>query len=454
MPVKAVASYNYFKHECADKGETMDVACPAGAAVADFFDHNGSDYVHERYKWYAQIREDLGPVFWSPHHGGYWVAIGFEEVMEAAKDWETFSSKHFVGPDLATCPVDGIAYGGLFMPAKPVSFPLIEEDPPQWEESRTVLAPLFSLPAVERWRVRVQELVDACLDRHIESGEIDFAKAISNIVPAIFSMEFVGVTPEQFELVARNHHLSSHLASDDPRMDALRADMGIEHQLVVDALEHRKSNRGDDMLSALLNARDKGRDFSDEKILKLAELVIAAGIDTTAAVLCSTFVILTEQPKLRQRLIDNPKLAISAFEEFVRYSAPTQGVCRTLTRDAELGGQKLRRGDRLMLCFAAACRDPEAFADADALVPERKPNMHVAFGAGTHRCIGSMFARLEFEIIFSTVLRRMPDFQVDINRVTSFDNVGVVMGFTSVPATFTPGERVGADPKIAGWTTS
>ena len=138
----------------------------------------------------------------------------------------------------------------------------------------------------------------------------------------------------------------------------------------------------------------------------------------------------------------------------MRVSAPTQGLCRTVTRDVELGGQSLRRGDRVMLCFAAACRDPAEFYEAEDLVLERKPNLHVAFGAGLHRCLGSLYARLEFEVVFNTVLRRMPDFQVQLDQVKSYDNVGVVTGFISIPATFTPGPKVGADPRIAGWAVA
>lgn len=427
-----------------------DATCPFGAPVVDYFDHNSREYVDERYRWYEEIRRDVGPVFWSPQYGGYWVVIGFDELNEAARDWETFSSKHIVDEQGAACPVDGVKYQGLFVPPRPGSAVMLEEDPPGWMDSRQVLAPMFSIPAVERWRGRVQEMVDACIDRHIESGRIDFAQDISNIVPALLSLELTGVSTERYELVAHNHHLTSHLPADDARWAALMEDLAAERQMVVDAVEARKTDRRKDVISVLLNARDKGAPFDDQQIAALAGLIIGAGIDTTASVLGATFAILTRRPDLRQKLLDDPKLTVNAFEEFMRYSAPTQGLCRTVTRDVELGGQALRRGDRVMLCFAAACRDPNEFDQADDLVLERKPNMHVAFGAGNHRCLGSLYARLEFEIIFNTVLRRMPDFQVELDKVKSFDNVGIVTGFTSIPATFTPGPKVGADMKAPG----
>jgi len=427
--------------------------CPMGARVVDYFDHNTREYVDERHRWYQQIRREVGPVFWSPNYGGYWVVIGFAELEAAARDWETFSSKHIVDESGQACPyTDGLLYQGLFVPPRGFSSLMLEEDPPAWERSREALAATFSMPAAQRWRPRLQDLVDACLDRKIESGRIDFAKDVSNIVPAILSLELAGLTTDHYEMVARNHHLTSHIPGDDPRWRDLAADLALERQQVVDTVQARKTGaRGRDVISVLLNARDKGANFSDQDIVKLASLIIGAGIDTTASVLNNAFVLLTQQPALRKRLMEEPKLTVDAFDEFLRISAPTQGLCRTVTRDVELGGQKIRRGDRVMLCFAAACRDPNAFDRAEEVVLDRKPNLHVAFGSGTHRCLGQFYAKLEFDIIFSTVLRRAPDFQVDVAAVQQFDNVGVVTGFTSVPATFTPGKRLGVDPKVPGF---
>ncbi|MDB5448607.1 MAG: bioI 2 [Phenylobacterium sp.] len=432
-----------------------EAACPAGARVVDYFDHNSPEYVDHRHQWYQDIRREVGPVFWSPLYGGHWVVIGFEEINDALRDWETFSSKHVIDATGAACPVDGIKYEGLFVPPRPAAARMLEEDPPRWDTPREILAPSFSLPAAERWRGRIQELVDACIDRHIESGRIDFAKDLANIVPAIFSLELAGVGSDHYELVAHTTHLTSHLAGDDPAWKTVAANLEHQGQRIRQAIEAKRTGeRGRDIISVLLNARDKGAAISDEDVFSLVNLVISAGIDTTSAVLGSTFQHLTRRPDLRQKLIDNPKLAVTAFEEFMRVSAPTQGLCRTVTRDVELGGQSLRRGDRVMLCFAAACRDPAEFYEAEDLVLERKPNLHVAFGGGLHRCLGSLYARLEFEVVFNTVLRRMPDFQVQLDQVQSYDNVGIVTGFISIPATFTAGPKVGADPRIAGWAVA
>lgn len=426
-------------------------ACPTGAPVVDFFDHNSPDYVTERYRWFERIRKELGPVAWCSRHGGYWLVIGYDEINEALRDWQTFSSQHLRDADGTASAVGGIRYEGMFMPSRATVAPMIEADPPEWTLPRKALTPLFTPAAVERWRSRIQDLVDACIDTRIETGSIDFAHDLSNIVPAAFSLELAGVSTRRYDMVARLYHVASHLASDDPMWVELGEDAATLHGMILEALQARKEHRANDVISTLLNGRDKGDPFSDEQIAALANFIIAAGIDTTGSVLASTFVTLTERPDLRRRLIDDPDLTVTAFEEFVRLNAPTQGLCRTVTRDTRLGGQTLRRGDRAMLCFAAACRDPNAFDNPGEIDLDRKPNLHPAFGAGNHRCLGSQFARLEFEITLNTVLRRIPDFEVRLEEVRSFDNIGVVSGYQQVPATFTPGDRIGVDPGIPGW---
>jgi len=424
---------------------------PPSAPVVDYFDHNSPAYVTDRFDWFAGIMAKKGPVVWSSLYGGHWLVIGAKELGEALRDWETFSSNHITAEDGTNPEVDGIRYEGMFMPSRGIAAPMIESDPPKWTVPRKALTPLFTPAAVERWRERIQTLVDACIDRRVEAGSIDFAHDLANIVPAIFSLELAGVSPHRYEATARLYHVAAHLASDDPLWAELAADAAAERELIALSLEERKRERKGDVISALLDAREWGDPFSDEDIIGLANFIIAAGIDTTGSLLASCFILLTERPDIRDRLIAEPELTLPAFDEFTRLYTPTQGLCRTVTRDTVLGGQWLRRGDRAMLCFAASCRDPREFESPGEFILDRKPNSHFAFGGGNHRCLGSQFARLEFEITLNTVLRRMPDFEVDLDAVRSFDNVGVVTGFRQVPAQFTPGERAGADPGIPGW---
>jgi len=424
-------------------------SCPAGAPVVEFFDQFSPEFPPNRYDWYEKIRQESGPVFWSPHYGGFWAIIGHAEAMKVLRDYKTFSAKAFFDEAGSPCPVDGIAYEGVFVQPTGKARPMLEADPPESSAIRNLLTPLFSKEALESKRGRIQEFADACIDRHIASGKIEFCGDLAVLVPTLVTLEFIGAPLEDYDWVAPMHMRLTQVAGSE--LERVRQNLELERDFLSKAIARHENHRTDNIISALLNARDQGAPVSDDAILELVTLLLAAGIDTTALVTGSTMVMLTRYPELRRQLQDDPSMTSRAFAEFLRFVAPTQGLCRTVTQDVELGGQKLRRGDRVMIGYAASCRDPVAFDRADELVLDRKPNLHLAFGAGAHRCLGSVLAQVEFEVMVNTILRRMPDFVVDLDQAKEFENGGVVCGYQTVPARFTPGKPLGVDPRVPGW---
>lgn len=419
--------------------------------VVPYFDHNSPDYARDRFKWYEEIRSRLGPVAWSPHYGGFWIVLGREELVEAAKDWETFSSHGLIedeAPDHAGgCPVSGKG-NGLFLPPRPAQVPLIEEDPPAWGMTRRALNPMFLPGPVSQWRGRIQTIVDAAIDQVIETGTVDFTADIAEVVSTVFSLELVGIEAKDPRKLAKAMNTSSHLAADDPLWAEVNAVVGQEAARIAEALGRQAAEpaTGDrvTVIQTMLAARAAGADLSDQKITELAMLVLGAGFDTTASVVGTSLMMISADAEMRRSLIEQPGTISDAFEEFLRLSAPTSGLTRTVMRDTVLGGRAMRRGDRAMLCFAAANRDPREFAEPDEFRLGRRSGRHVAFGSGLHRCLGAHYAQLEFEIILTTVLRRMPDFRIDAERAYKYDNIGLVDGWVTLPATFTPGPKVGA----------
>lgn len=428
--------------------ETQTDRADAKPAVM-YFDHNSPDYARDRFRWYEDIRARHGPVAWSPNYGGFWIVIGRQELVEAAKDWETFSSYGPVEGDGAAaeggCPVKA---NGLFLPPRPRQVSLLEEDPPAWNAPRRALNPLFLPGPVSLWRDRIQTIVDAAIDQVIETGRVDFTPDIAETVSTVFSLELVGVEPADPKALAHAMNTTSHLAADDPEWAPAAAIIAQEAARIaaVVGMSVPSSPPGgrQTVIATLRAARDAGADLSDAKITELAMLVLGAGFDTTASVVGTSLMMISQDAALRQSLIDRPDSISAAFEEFLRLSAPTSGLTRTAMRDTELGGRKIRKGDRVMLCYAAANRDAREFPEPDHFRLGRRSNRHVAFGSGLHRCLGAHYAQLEFEIIISTILRRMPDFRIDADRAHKYDNIGLVDGWVSLPASFTPGPRVGA----------
>jgi cytochrome P450 len=134
---------------------------------------------------------------------------------------------------------------------------------------------------------------------------------------------------------------------------------------------------------------------------------------------------------------------VTATEEFLRYYPPARTHARTVTEDFEFEGCRMRKGDRVLLSEVSSGRDHAAFPDADTFVIDRNPNRHLSFGVGLHRCVGSHLARIEFAEVLTQILQRLPDFEIDVGAVVEYPNWASVGGWAKLPATFTPGPRVG-----------
>jgi len=164
---------------------------------------------------------------------------------------------------------------------------------------------------------------------------------------------------------------------------------------------------------------------------------------TTTSLLASTLNWLDGRPAERRRLLEEEGLIDTATEEFVRYFTPAQGGGRTITQDCTIAGHEFAALDRVFLSYALCNHDPIVFPDPDEIALDRWPNRHAAFGMGVHRCIGSNLARMGFKIMLTQLLDRMPDYRVRPEGVVRYENIGVINGYQHVPATFTPGRRLG-----------
>ena len=207
-------------------------------------------------------------------------------------------------------------------------------------------------------------------------------------------------------------------------------------------IERRRTDGfGDDLFSVIMQASVNGVPLNDDEITSFGFQLLLGGLDTTSGFTGNVLVELDRRPDLRQRLIEEPHLMRSATEEFLRHSTPVQGLGRLVVRDCEVAGQQLHQGDRIMMLYAAANRDPAAFEDPAELNIERTPNRHMAFGVGPHRCIGSNFARVMFRVMITAILERIPDFRI-CGEVERFPDAGDVFAPSRLPVSFTPGRRV------------
>ncbi|MEV4757357.1 cytochrome P450 [Micromonospora sp. NPDC049559] len=400
------------------------------------FDHYSPEY---RDNWPAICDENLAkcPVAHSPHHGGFWVVSDYVSVTRVMRDDTAFASIHHAEDPDTERPDDGT-------PRWPVARVATEFDPPLHSRYRRLLNPYFAPTAADELEPFVRQTVDALLDRVCASGRIDFVRDLGNPVPMLAVMKLVGLPLEHWQRYAEPLH--GLLAfptggAEHRRCVAAVEQLGVELRALVPA---RREQPGEGLLGALARATVEDRRLTDDEVAQVALLVLQGGVDPTTALLGNALAWLAEHPDQRQRLIDRPPLLEHATEEFLRAFTPVPALARTATADVRLAGQQLRAGDRVLMSFAAANRDPDVFPDPGEVKLDRAPNPHTSFGLGLHRCIGSNLARSWFRLMLGRVLERMPDYTVDRAAARRYESIGIVNGFVDLPATFTPSEPVGA----------
>ena len=286
------------------------------------------------------------------------------------------------------------------------------------------------------------EYTTACLDRVIESGRMDLVEDLATPVPALVTMELLGLPLDLWQWCAHaSHRLSYTPAGADA--GAAWADFSAMLDAVGEAVEELRVRPQGGIVGRLLAEGIEGQPVSDDDLRNICQGLIIGGVDTTGSLTSQTLLYLHRNHRARQQLIDDPDMVPVATEEFLRHFTPSLALARTVTRDTELGGQPMKAGDRVLLMWDGANHDPVEFATPDDIVLDRFPNRHIAFGVGLHRCIGSNLARGEFTTILREVLRRIPDFEIDESATEGYPSIGVMQGNIAMPATFTPGRREG-----------
>ena len=402
------------------------------------FDRHTPQYRHE-FQAITQEMHAQCPIAWSDTHGGHWVAAGNREVFELARSAEYLSNDHDVKNERR-------GYKGITIPAPDVDFQggFLEMDPPEQRHYRQTLNPYLSPAAVARWTPVAAELVRACLNEKVETGQIDFVDDLANIVPAVLTLAMMGIPLKSWSIYCEPVHAGVYTPPDSPDMPRVReTQMAMYRDMFAQLAEIRASPRPG-LIDALARAEINGKKPDDMELLGVMALLIGGGFDTTTALTAHALEWLSEHPAERDRLSrDRDTLLDPATEEFLRYYTPAPGDGRTIAQDCELAGTRFKEGERLWLSWAMANRDPAVFDNPNEIDLARTGNRHYSFGLGIHRCIGSNMARMVFKQMMTGVLDRMPGYRCDPAGAVHYETIGVIQGMQHLPATFTPGPRIG-----------
>ena len=387
------------------------------ASDYDVFDPG---YITNPFPVWDELRSSC-PVAHTERLGGSWLPTTYEDVCAMARDPRRFSSIEItvVPPDLD----DEFAN----VKAAP-----IQSDPPEHTWSRRLLLPAFAPRAVTRYEQATQELCNSLIDGFIDRSSVDAAVEYAQQIPVRVIAAMLGIAESMSDTFTDWVRGVLEFAAIDPelakrsRVEALT----FLHSEIID----RKAHPGDDLISYLLAQEVDGEPVPDLHVLGTCGLLLVAGADTTWSSIGSALWHLASHDADRKRLVAEPELVPNAIEEFLRAYSPVT-MARIVAEDTDVGSATMRAGDRVLMAFPAANRDPNAFEDADQVIIDRERNRHVAFGAGIHRCVGSNLARMEMRIAIETWLARIPEFHLEDPSAVTWAG-GQVRGPRHLPVTF------------------
>lgn len=394
------------------------MAEPAGCPVVRF-DHHAPGFADDLWAIYEGLRE--ARVAYSETYGGFYVLSRYEDVWDAARDDETFSSDREV-----VLPATGV---GRLIP--------LNADPPDLQRYRSALFPYFTQRAAEAMAPDIRRFTTTTIDAFIEAGRCDLITDLAAPVPAMTTLELMGLPPEDWAILAEPlHHLIAY-PTDHPNHESAREGVWAIRERFAAEVAERVTEPRDDMITHLLGLEADGT-LSRGEIVDLLMMVTIGGFDTTMAAIGSALLYLERHPTERRQLLVDPDLLPEAVDEFLRFEAPVQGFARTVTRDIWIGECPIAAGETVFLLWGSANRDPEAFENPDEMLLNRRPNRHLTFGVGGHRCLGSHLARVEMRVVLAEVLRRLGDYTVLTEQVRWPRSVGILYGRAHIPATFAP----------------
>jgi len=353
-------------------------------------------FVQDPYPIWSALRTDE-PLAHTDRWGGSWMPVRYEDVHAIAHDSDRFSSREItVAPMPATVDAHGNRRRSI-----------IATDPPEHPVERRLFLPFFAPRAVARYQEHTELLCHRLIDGFIDDGSVDAAAAYAKQIPPRIIARILGVDPERADEFAEWVQGFLEFGLVDP---ALREKYRtLINEFFAEEIAERRVEPGDDLISWLLGEQIDGEPYPLHLIEANVNLMLIAGIDTTWSSIGSALWHLAGHPDDTARLVADPSLLPVAVEELLRAYSPVT-MARIVAQPVTIDGRALQPGDRVLLSFAAANRDPSVFERPDEVVLDRAHNRHLAFGAGIHRCLGSNLARMEMITALQVWLERIPRF--------------------------------------------
>lgn len=381
------------------------------------FDHTDPQWTENPFPIWDELRAASAVVHTKRFLGCY-LPTTYEAVREIANDTEHFSSRRIIVRDVRP-----------EITSKNAA-PPITSDPPVHKPAKQLLLPPFTPDAMKKLEPRVRAICNELIDEFIADKSVDAAARYTKHIPVRAIAHMLGIPESDSELFINWIHMILELGiKDESKLLQAVQEMSAYFGGHIEA---RKNKPTDDLISYLMNTRDKdGNPLEDTHVLGSLRLLLIAGIDTTWSAIGSSLWHLAKTPADRERLIAEPGLIPTAVEELLRAYSPVT-MAREVVKETTISGCPVKPGNMVLLSFPAANRDPKMFLDADKVVIDRRENRHAAFGLGIHRCVGSNLARMEMQVALEEWLKRIPDFRLDPAGAVTWSQ-GTVRGPRQLP---------------------
>ena len=382
------------------------------------------------YPLYRRLRNE-DPVHWDPFLCA-WVVTRYQDVVHVL---------HYFSADRTPTPEQLTAMG--LSDINPIARVMVKQmlfmDAPAHTRLRTLASTAFSPARVEVLRSHIQEIVDELIDVIEPAGRMDVIEDFAYPLPAIVTAEMLGVpVADRDQLKAWSADFAEMLGNFQHNPDRIpRVLRSVEEMTAyfIDRMAEMREHPRPGLIHSLMTAEVNGERLTDEEVIANSIVTMVGGQETTTNLIGNGVLSLLRNPRELNRLRGNPSLIPNAVEELLRYESPSQHTARIAPADVVLGGRQIRKGQAVIAVMAAGNRDPEQFPDPDTLDLSRDARRHLAFGWAAHFCFGAALARIEGQIAFETLLRRLPELRLIPGELTWRENLGL-RGLTALPAQF------------------
>ncbi|MDQ6809179.1 MAG: cytochrome P450 [Verrucomicrobiota bacterium] len=382
------------------------------------------------YPLYRKLRTE-DPVHWD-RFMHTWVVTRYTDVIQVL---HSFSADRTPTPEQLTA----MGLSGMNPIAEVMVKQMLFMDAPAHTRLRGLASVAFTPHRVRALREHILGIVNDLLDHVVALGEMDLIRDFAAPMPAIVTARMLGVPHEDHAKLKKwSADFAEMLGNFQHNPDRIPRVLESTNHLTDyfrDAIAQQRANPREGLIHSFMTAELNGDRLTEEEIIANCVVTMVGGQETTTNLIGNGLLTLMRNPDKLARLRDEPELLQSGIEELLRYESPSQHTGRIAREDVTIGGKEIRKGQAVMAIMAAGNRDPERFPQPDELLLDRKDNKHLAFGWSSHFCFGAPLARLEAQIAFEAVLRRLPDLQLASGPLTWRDNSGL-RGLTALPVTF------------------